>query len=57
MKENRRGRKAKPFEIPALEPLGVTLPNWERELMIAALARTAAKPEPTAREVPDGNAE
>ena len=53
MKANRRGRRAKPIDIPALEPLDDTPRIWERQRISAALARIAAKSEPTAQEVPD----
>src|SRR5258706_13358603 len=57
MRKSLRRRTPKPFEIPALEPLDPALPNWERELMIAALERLARKPESISKGASNADAE
>jgi hypothetical protein len=58
MAKKTRGRRPRPLEVTNLEPLGASIPDWERELLRSALKRLDLEPRGARREeVHDGGAE
>jgi hypothetical protein len=57
MAKKTRGRKPRLLEVTNLEPLGASIPDWERELLRSALKRLELEPHATRGEVGDGGAE